>query len=136
MTMQVTVEGEDITPEELQGAGWRSAFTKRKSSQKCLPAENEQPANTTSGSSNGGSRTPASVKKRLVAASRMPRLPREHLRVIVRPRGGLNVKNCQSNQDRPGSRDGGGSLFQGSRGRHHLPQRHAEHFGGQHPLRT
>ncbi|CAN7994182.1 unnamed protein product, partial [Ixodes hexagonus] len=93
MAMQVTVEGEDITPEELQCAGWRSAFTKRKSPQKCLPAESEQPANTTSGSSNGGSRTPASVKKRLVAASRMPRLPREHFRVIVRPRGGLSVKN-------------------------------------------
>ncbi|KAG0423346.1 hypothetical protein HPB47_000862, partial [Ixodes persulcatus] len=93
MTMQVTVEGEDISPEEFQCAGWQSAFTKRKSSQKCLPAESEQPANTPSGSSNGGSRTPASVKKRLVAASRMPRLPKEHFRVIVRPRGGINVKN-------------------------------------------
>ncbi|CAN7997241.1 unnamed protein product [Ixodes pacificus] len=93
MAMQVTVEGEDISPEEFQCAGWQSAFTKRKSSQKCLPAESEQPANTPRGSSNGGSRTPASVKKRLVAASRMPRLPKEHFRVIVRPRGGLNVKN-------------------------------------------
>ncbi|KAG0443011.1 hypothetical protein HPB47_015387, partial [Ixodes persulcatus] len=61
-----------------------SAFTKRKSSKKCLPAESEQPANTPCGSSNGGSRAPASVKKRLVAASRMPRLPKEHFRVIVR----------------------------------------------------
>ncbi|KAG0416909.1 hypothetical protein HPB47_006007 [Ixodes persulcatus] len=93
MTMQVTVEGEDISPEEFQCAGWQSAFTKRKSSQKCLPAESEQPTDTPSGSSNGGSRTPASVKKRLVAASRMPRLPKEHFRVIVRPRGGINVKN-------------------------------------------
>ncbi|KAG0432639.1 hypothetical protein HPB47_020649 [Ixodes persulcatus] len=93
MAMQVTVEREDISTEEFQCAGWQSAFTKRKSSQKCLPAEREQPANTPSGSSNGGSRTPASVKKRLVAASRMPRLPKEHFRVIVRPRGGLNVKN-------------------------------------------
>ncbi|CAN7977290.1 unnamed protein product [Ixodes persulcatus] len=93
MAMQVTVEGEDIFPEEFQCAGWQSAFIKRKSSQKCLPAESEQPANTPSGSSNGGSRTPASAKKRFVAASRMPRLPKEHFRVIVRPRGGLNVKN-------------------------------------------
>ncbi|CAN8014685.1 unnamed protein product [Ixodes persulcatus] len=93
MTMQVTVEGEDISPEEFQCAGWQSAFTKRKSSQKCLPAESEQPANTPSCSSNGGSRTPASVKKRLVAASRMPRLPKGHFRVIVQPRRGINVKN-------------------------------------------
>ncbi|KAG0436139.1 hypothetical protein HPB47_018121 [Ixodes persulcatus] len=87
------VEGEDISPEEFQCAGWQSAFTKRKSSKKCLPAESDQPANTPCGSSNGGSRTPASAKKRLVAASRMPRLLKEHFRVIVRPRGGLNVKN-------------------------------------------
>ncbi|CAN7980466.1 unnamed protein product [Ixodes pacificus] len=93
MAMQVTVEGEDISAEEFQCAGWQSAFTKRKSSQKCLPAESKQTANKPSGSSNGGSRTPASVKKHLVAASRMPRLPKEHFRVIVRPRGGLNVKN-------------------------------------------
>ncbi|KAG0419805.1 hypothetical protein HPB47_003867 [Ixodes persulcatus] len=44
MAMQVTVEEEDIFPEEVQCAGWQSAFTKRKSSQKFLPAESEQPA--------------------------------------------------------------------------------------------
>ncbi|KAG0441001.1 hypothetical protein HPB47_016078 [Ixodes persulcatus] len=60
---------------------------------KCLPADSEQPANTPSGSSNGGSRTPTCVKKRLVAASRMNRLPKEHFRVIVRARRGRNVKN-------------------------------------------
>ncbi|KAH8019328.1 hypothetical protein HPB51_018939 [Rhipicephalus microplus] len=35
----------------------------------------------------------ASVKKRLIAASRLPRLLREHYIVIVRHRGGMNVKN-------------------------------------------
>ncbi|KAL1468692.1 hypothetical protein MTO96_041310 [Rhipicephalus appendiculatus] len=31
-------------------------------------------------------------RKRLTAASRLPRLPTEHFRVIFRPRGGLNIK--------------------------------------------
>ncbi|KAG0414183.1 hypothetical protein HPB47_008659, partial [Ixodes persulcatus] len=70
MAMQVTVKGEDISPVEFQCTGWQSAFTKRTSSKKCLPAESEQPANMPSGSSNGGSRAPASLKKRLVAASK------------------------------------------------------------------
>ncbi|KAL1477189.1 hypothetical protein MTO96_035948 [Rhipicephalus appendiculatus] len=35
---------------------------------------------------------PPSVRKRLTAASRLPRLQMEHSRVIVRPRGGLDIK--------------------------------------------
>ncbi|KAL1467866.1 hypothetical protein MTO96_041862 [Rhipicephalus appendiculatus] len=45
------------------------------------------------GSGIGGARTPAGVKKRIIAASRLPPLPRENYRIIVTPRGGLNVKN-------------------------------------------
>ncbi|KAG0412165.1 hypothetical protein HPB47_010704 [Ixodes persulcatus] len=56
------MEGEDISPEEFQCAGWQSAFTKRKSSQKCLPTESEQPANMPSGSSNGGPALPPACK--------------------------------------------------------------------------
>ncbi|KAH7957895.1 hypothetical protein HPB51_028120 [Rhipicephalus microplus] len=33
------------------------------------------------------------VKKRLITASRLPRLPRKHYRVVVTPRGAINVKN-------------------------------------------
>ncbi|KAL1430299.1 hypothetical protein MTO96_015176 [Rhipicephalus appendiculatus] len=56
----------------------------------------EQDAHASSaqrGGVSGGGRTLAGVKKRLIAASRLPRLPREHYRIIVRPRGGMNVKN-------------------------------------------
>ncbi|KAH8029004.1 hypothetical protein HPB51_021908 [Rhipicephalus microplus] len=41
-------------------------------------------------------RFPANVKKRLANASRLPYLPREHFRIIVRPRGRLNVKNTSN----------------------------------------
>ncbi|KAL1467936.1 hypothetical protein MTO96_041813, partial [Rhipicephalus appendiculatus] len=42
----------------------------------------------------GGRRTPApqSALKKLVKASRLPKMPRDHMRIIVRPRGGLDVK--------------------------------------------
>lgn len=33
------------------------------------------------------------VKKRVIAASRLPQLPKDHLRVIVRPRNGLDMRN-------------------------------------------
>ncbi|KAH9379115.1 hypothetical protein HPB48_011537 [Haemaphysalis longicornis] len=45
------------------------------------------------GGGTGGARPPAEVMKRIVAASRLPKLPRHHYRIIVRPRGGLNIKN-------------------------------------------
>lgn len=91
MPIQVTMEGEDITPEECLESGWNTAFSKRKMQGSPTPAGKTSSAQR--GSATGGARTPAEVKKRIVAASRLPHLPREHYRIIVRPRGGLNVKN-------------------------------------------
>lgn len=90
--MQVTVEGEDITPEECLKSGWTTAISKRKLQRQ--PGVSDRASSTQRGSGRGGSRTPTAggVKKRLAAASRLPRLPREHFRIIVRPRGGLNVR--------------------------------------------
>ncbi|KAH7974265.1 hypothetical protein HPB49_013361 [Dermacentor silvarum] len=57
--MQITIEGDDIVPEEIsESTGWTTALSKRKSA----------------------------------PASQLPRLPREHIRVIVRPRGGLDIR--------------------------------------------
>lgn len=91
MSMQITVEGEDITPEECLESGWTTAISKRKT--QGTPAPGGKTSSTQRGGSTGGARTTTGVKKRIVAASRLPRLPREHYRIIVRPRGGLNVKN-------------------------------------------
>ncbi|KAH8009917.1 hypothetical protein HPB51_022477 [Rhipicephalus microplus] len=72
-------------------AGWTTATLKRKQ----LSAS-EQDAHASliqRGGVFGGDRALTGVKKRLITASRLPRQPREHYRVIVRPRGGMNVKN-------------------------------------------
>ncbi|KAL1446044.1 hypothetical protein MTO96_028931 [Rhipicephalus appendiculatus] len=91
MSMQVTVEGEDITDEEFKQSGWTTAISKRKT--QGTPALGGQTHSARRGGGIGGARTPAGVKKRIIAASRLPPLPRENYRIIVRPRGGLNVKN-------------------------------------------
>ncbi|KAL1479646.1 hypothetical protein MTO96_034807 [Rhipicephalus appendiculatus] len=91
MSMQVTVEGEDITDEEFKQSGWTTAISKRKT--QGTPAQGGQTHSSRRGDGIGGARTPAGVKKRIIAASRLPPLPRENYRIIVRPRGGLNVKN-------------------------------------------
>ncbi|KAH7947608.1 hypothetical protein HPB52_014311 [Rhipicephalus sanguineus] len=86
--MQVTVEGEDIGPAEIsESAGWITAFSRRKSTSS---RQTLQPCNVPRRVNKGAA--PASVRKRLTAASRLPRLPTEHFRVIVRPRGGLDIK--------------------------------------------
>ncbi|KAH9382760.1 hypothetical protein HPB48_023319 [Haemaphysalis longicornis] len=48
--------------------------------------------------SNGRRRTAATqgAMKRLAAASRLPRLPRDHIRIIVRPKDGLDVRKITS----------------------------------------
>ncbi|KAL1480676.1 hypothetical protein MTO96_015806 [Rhipicephalus appendiculatus] len=92
MSMHVTVEGEDIDPTECLGSGWTTAISKRKSQSQ--PGVSDRASSTQRGSGRGGSRIPATgvVKKRLAAASRLPHLPREHFRIIVRPRGGMDVR--------------------------------------------
>ncbi|KAH9365063.1 hypothetical protein HPB48_017836 [Haemaphysalis longicornis] len=70
------VEGEEIFREEANSPGWTTAVS--------VPHEGVK----------GGRRTaaPQGVAKRLEAASRLPRLPRDHIRIIVRPRDGLDIQ--------------------------------------------
>ncbi|KAH7947350.1 hypothetical protein HPB52_010480 [Rhipicephalus sanguineus] len=95
MAMQVTVQGEDISPEGFQCAGWTTELSKRISTNESLPAAGV-PVNGPPYGKNVGFQSPANVKKRLADASRLPRLPREHFRVIIWPRGGLNGKNTSN----------------------------------------
>ncbi|KAL1486949.1 hypothetical protein MTO96_031149 [Rhipicephalus appendiculatus] len=95
MAMHVTVLGEDISPEEFQCSGWTTALSKRKSTKESLSVAGAAVPGPTYGK-NGSSQSTANVKKRLANASRLPRLPREHFRIIIRPRGGLNVKNTSN----------------------------------------
>ncbi|KAL3256542.1 hypothetical protein MRX96_046601 [Rhipicephalus microplus] len=88
MPQQIAMEGDDVTPEELQGNGWFSVLKRRQESRaKSLAAR--QP-----GTQRGATATPNATQRRVAAASRLPAMPRSHNRVIVRPGGGLNVQAC------------------------------------------
>ncbi|XP_070385575.1 uncharacterized protein [Dermacentor albipictus] len=89
--MQITVEGEDISPDEVsESAGWTTALHKRKP---IIQDPLGQGARVTDKRRGGNkSQAPSSVKARLTTASRLPRLPKEHVRIIIRPRGGLDIK--------------------------------------------
>lgn len=89
----VRVHGMDITPEEAECSGWVTALGKKK--RKSGPGEPKTPGpEAQHKGEERGRRTaaPRSALKRIVDASRLPRLPREHFKIIVRPRGGLDVK--------------------------------------------
>ncbi|KAH9367202.1 hypothetical protein HPB48_022965 [Haemaphysalis longicornis] len=82
--MQITVEGEDISRDEFSnGSAWTTLINKRKSASKYAPEQGER----VSSALRGGNRDPAlaNVKKRINSASRLPRLPKKQIRIIVRP---------------------------------------------------
>ncbi|KAH7951979.1 hypothetical protein HPB52_016324 [Rhipicephalus sanguineus] len=79
---EAMVEGEPITHEEASAPGWIDAIRRRATSSTTTTSK---PA----GASVGALRTGAA--SRVAAASRLPPLPTDHHRVIVRPGGGLDV---------------------------------------------
>ncbi|KAH7947174.1 hypothetical protein HPB52_008055 [Rhipicephalus sanguineus] len=88
------VEGMDINPEEAECAGWIEVASKKKKLAERADCNAGNAPTTATGSANGGSRTAASqnVLRRVVKASRIPNLPRDHFKTIIRPRGGMDVK--------------------------------------------
>ncbi|KAH8026813.1 hypothetical protein HPB51_025021 [Rhipicephalus microplus] len=88
MPQQIAMEGDDVTPEELQGNGWFSVLKRRP--ELCVKSH----AARQSGTQRGATETPNATLRRVVAASRLPAMPRSHNRVIVPPGGGLNVQAC------------------------------------------
>ncbi|KAH7955990.1 hypothetical protein HPB52_005378 [Rhipicephalus sanguineus] len=97
--MQYVVEGEELHPEDFsEDSGWHLASQRRpspKSSQAgqdaaVAGANHRTGANATSEQSertNNG----ASIKNRIIRRSRMPPLPREDIKIVLRIRGGLNI---------------------------------------------
>ncbi|KAL1476714.1 hypothetical protein MTO96_036305 [Rhipicephalus appendiculatus] len=93
MSMQVGVDGEDVSPEELRSRGWTTAIDRRKV--KTMPdatgdAPSEKPGLATVSQPR---RSLTKEKKEVIAASRMAQLPKDHLRLIVRPRNGLDMRH-------------------------------------------
>ncbi|KAK8778976.1 hypothetical protein V5799_019682 [Amblyomma americanum] len=87
--MRVEVEGEDITPEEVsEKFGWRVAGEKTQEQESKLSLT---PLN--GGPAAAGHRRPQrkNFKSKLLKAARMPELPRQDIKIVMRPRGGLNL---------------------------------------------
>ncbi|KAH7936366.1 hypothetical protein HPB52_021572 [Rhipicephalus sanguineus] len=97
--MQYVVEGEELHPEDFsEDSGWHLASQRRpspKSSQAgqdaaVAGANHRTGANATSEQSER-TKNRASIKNRIIRRSRMPPLPREDIKIVLRIRGGLNI---------------------------------------------
>lgn len=95
MPEMVTVEGMDINQEDFNGAGWTTAPGARRRRDPAKSAAAAAAATKAStATKNGFNARSCSTVQRVVAASRLPRLPRDEIKVIVRPRGGLDVSKA------------------------------------------
>ncbi|KAH9383245.1 hypothetical protein HPB48_024362 [Haemaphysalis longicornis] len=86
------VESTEITAEEARGPGWNAAIAKKRKPRSQLHVP-DRVAHAGAGTRvSRRTADPRGAMKRLATASRLPRLPREHVRIIVRPRDGLDVR--------------------------------------------
>ncbi|KAH7963957.1 hypothetical protein HPB52_023995 [Rhipicephalus sanguineus] len=93
--MEVTVDGEDIHPDLVsEDLGWQQAVSRRSAKRSETAVTDVKgtlgPESCMDVARNGGNRA-AQLKGKLLKAGRMPRLPKEEAKVIVIPRGGLNI---------------------------------------------
>lgn len=99
--MEVEVDGESISPEEFESdAGWLSSHRQRNSraiSKLCLTTE--QPARDGRRSSTPATKL-STKRSRNSQPPRAPQLPKEDIKIILRPRDGLNVKKLSDAQIR------------------------------------
>ncbi|KAL1415408.1 hypothetical protein MTO96_006832 [Rhipicephalus appendiculatus] len=90
MPHEAMVDGEQISKEDPESNGWITAHRKRNAAK--TRVENETLMARPNGARVGA--TKAGQLRKVAAASRLPRLPKSHFRVVVRPGGGLDVRKC------------------------------------------
>lgn len=84
--MQVEVEGEDIDPDQVtKSLGWRIA-----GEHKAQPRKQDSSVMAQQPKSNGATRQ-GRAKDKVIKNARMPALPREDTKIVLRPRGGLDI---------------------------------------------
>ncbi|KAK8756896.1 hypothetical protein V5799_000402 [Amblyomma americanum] len=91
--MNVQVMGEDISADEItEEAGWKSAGARR-SRPRDHGAKSTHDIDGRANAPGAGQQgtKPKRVKGKLIKAGRMPRLPREEIKIVVRPKGGLDI---------------------------------------------
>ncbi|KAH8021115.1 hypothetical protein HPB51_012510 [Rhipicephalus microplus] len=87
--MEVTVDGEEVSSDDLEeNAGWRTVGSRKSNCGQAL-APSEENADGNYNKKQGQQRL-----RQLIKASRMPRLPRGDYNIIIRSRGGLRIAAC------------------------------------------
>ncbi|KAH7940815.1 hypothetical protein HPB49_006196 [Dermacentor silvarum] len=95
VTMQMMVEGEDLPPAEFSAEfGWQFAVSKRMSAK--VDSANRLGGSIRENRPNVGAlfRTQESgdkLKSKIISASRIPPMPKEHVKIIIRPRGRMHI---------------------------------------------
>lgn len=93
--MEVIVEGEDLPPELFsEDLGWQAAVARRSSNKATVARSFETKMEgfaPKAGGSAGERQNGDRVKRKVIKAARMPPLPKEDAKIILRPRGGLDV---------------------------------------------
>ncbi|KAL1440279.1 hypothetical protein MTO96_001219 [Rhipicephalus appendiculatus] len=88
--MEYQVLGVDIDPEEITpDQGWQTASSRRVLTQNVGPKPT--PPYDALKRDEHKPRDCENVKNKIIRASRMPQLPKDDIRIIIRPRGGLNI---------------------------------------------
>ncbi|KAH7961235.1 hypothetical protein HPB52_006032 [Rhipicephalus sanguineus] len=92
MPETITVDGTEATVEDLSDDGWITAYGNRRRQDQMKNTAPPSGAKCEVATEKKGryNRTPSTFQ-RVVVGSRLPRMPEDHFRVIVRPKGGLNV---------------------------------------------
>lgn len=95
MPLESMVEGEEISPEAAAGCGWLPAHRRRNASKAQVAAK--APQHVGQHGAAVGAKPPGPLK-RLATASKLPNLPKDHFRIVVRPGGGLDVRHCSQHK--------------------------------------
>ncbi|KAK8779200.1 hypothetical protein V5799_019457 [Amblyomma americanum] len=85
--------GEDISAHEItEDAGWKSAGARRsRPRDRGANSTHDIDARTNAPGTGQQGTKPKHVKGKVIKAGRMPRLPKEEIKIVVRPKGGLDI---------------------------------------------
>ncbi|KAH7965845.1 hypothetical protein HPB49_011390 [Dermacentor silvarum] len=97
--MEITVEGDVITEDELNDGSWRAFEVQRKFSRRNTSAATTSVSCTEGASPEETAKKPPRYRARQPTLTRrrpLQKLPEEHLKVVIRPQGAINMRDCGS----------------------------------------
>ncbi|KAH7953541.1 hypothetical protein HPB49_009733 [Dermacentor silvarum] len=81
-----------IPNEQEDKTGWKVVISRKTKKKERAETTVPQQAQHTSGGQVSSSRTPPNVMNWVIRASRMPPLPQDNIKIVLRPKGGLNIQ--------------------------------------------